>query len=131
MTLVAADLLVPNGRVDGPRFYPDLVDADINTRLTAYIAQGYTLATGVSDDAVRAYVYYLVWSDVVNMLTLDPASVSLGGEVSNSRLQTQIDEWIAQRNAWRTQYLALLPVDPTAPTLIVPGTQAVRIIPSF
>jgi hypothetical protein len=51
--------------------------------------------------------------------------------VSNSRLQTQIDEWIAQRNAWRTQYLALLPVDPTAPTLIVPGTQAVRIIPSF
>lgn len=131
MTLVAADLLLPSGEIDGALFYPALSSGEVSTRIGAYITQGYALAVSVSDAAVRAFVYYRAWSDVVNMLTLTPASVSLAGEVSSSRLQSQINEWIAQRNAWRTLYISLLPVDPNAVKPIIPGTQAVPLRTTF
>ncbi|MEO7102868.1 MAG: hypothetical protein ABI119_05980 [Gemmatimonadaceae bacterium] len=121
MALVAADLASPAGEVETTLFYPGTLDAAVTARLNAYLTQGYALGTALTDtvaqdDLARNYAYYRAWSDVVNRITLQPASTSLAGEVSISRLQSQINTWIVARDAWRQAYLALLPDSSTVAT---------------
>lgn len=126
MTLVAADLLNPAGEIDAELFYPGIASGDVTTKLNAYLTQGYTRAAALmvlstdTDEFARLYSYYRSFSDVVNRLTLTPASSSIGGDVSMSFLQTQINSWIAKANGWQTQYLALIPLDPNS-TAAAPG----------
>jgi hypothetical protein len=119
MTLVAADLLSPSGEIDGALFYPQLSSGGVSAKLGLYITAAASFAdgAGVSDPALvdelsRAWIYYRAWNDVVQRLTLTPATASLGGEVSTSFLQTQINEWIKGRDMWRAAYLALIPLPP-------------------
>jgi hypothetical protein len=134
MTLVADDLLTPDGEIDGALFFPTLSSGELAIRLSSYLTQGYTLApsasSGVQDHIARLYAYYRAWSDVVNMLTLTPASVSLAGEVASSRLQTQIDAWIAKRDSWQAQYLELIPLASNV-SIVPSGTMNVPVRTSF
>lgn len=114
--LAAADVLSPAGEIDGPLFYPALSSGDITIRLDAYLTQGYARATDAAiDDPARAdavaqtYAYYRAWSDVVNRLTMMPASSALEGEGSISMLQSQIEEWIRRRNDLKAELDGLLP----------------------
>lgn len=114
--LVAADLLSPDGEIDGVLFYPSSGSSAITSRLDAYLTQGYTRATAAeitdattSDDFARAFAYWRAWSDVVQRITLAPASTSLAGDISVTRLQSQIAEWVSRRDYWEQQFLALLP----------------------
>lgn len=131
MTLVAADVLAPAGEIDGALFYPALSSGDLTTRLTAYLTQGYARATELAVDSTvqdwyaRVYVYYRGWSDVVNRLTLTPASTSLAGEVSASFLQTQINQWILARDAWKSQLDQLTPIDPSSTAQRPSGVRAI------
>ena len=133
MTLTATDVLTPLGEIDGALFFPALSSGQVTTRVTSYLTSGYAKATALAvpdaataDAIARTFTYYRAWSDVVNRLTLAPASASLAGEVSTSYLQTQINAWITARDAWRLEYQALLPV--TATSGIAPtGTRAVPI----
>jgi GH15 family glucan-1,4-alpha-glucosidase len=131
--LTSSDLLTPDGEIDGALFYPSLSSPDVSARVDAYLVQGYAKATAatvtdanLADRIARAFAYYRAWSDVVNRLTLSPASASLAGEVSTSFLQTQINEWILARDAWKAEYLALLPVDPDTEVARRGVSQAVR-----
>lgn len=126
MTIVAADLILPSGEIDGGLFYPALDSGALATRLGAYITQGYAQGTelqvlpALADWYARVYGYYRAWSDVVNRLTLTPASAALEGEGSRTFLQTQINSWIQQRDAWKAQLAQLVPQTSTATT---PGAQ--------
>ncbi len=125
MTVIAADLLLPSGEIDGVLFYPALDSGAITTRLTAYIAEGgaqgalLNVVPAMLDWYTKVYSYYRAWSDVVNRLTLTPASASLEGEGSRSFLQTQINSWIVARNAWQSQLAQLVPIS----TALAPGVQ--------
>lgn len=123
MALASTDLLKPNGEINGLLFYPTLSPSDVSALIASYLTQGYAAATaaGVTDAgeldlAARRWVYYLAWSDVVDRITLTPASTSLAGEVSTTMLQTQIDQWIAKRDYWLAQYGAVIPVPTQKPT---------------
>jgi len=131
--LIATDVLTPLGEIDGALFYPSLSSGQVTTRVTSYLTSGYAKATALlvtdaaTQDAIaRTFTYYRAWSDVVNRLTLSPASASLAGEVSTSYLQTQINSWITARDAWRLEYQSLLPI--TATSGVAPsGTRAIPI----
>lgn len=118
MAIVAADVQVPTGEIDGALFYPSTAAPDISTRLSAYIAQGYSKATlagiedtDAQDNIARIYTYYRAWSDVVNRLTMTPASSQLEGEGSVTMLQTQIEQWILARDRYADDLAVLLPDD--------------------
>lgn len=122
MTLVAADVLIPVGEIDGALFYPKLSGTDVTARVTSYLTTGYGKATtaavedpATQDEIARTYAYWRAWSDVVNWLTLSPASTSLAGDVSVSYLQTQINQWIVARDGWYVAYLGLIPVAADVP----------------
>lgn len=128
--LVAADLLSPNGEIDGALFYPAMLSGDITTRINAYITQGYAKATAaaiddpaIADKIARIFGYYRAWSDVVNRLTLSPAQSTLEGEGSISMLQSQIEAWIRRRDSLEAQLVALLPEE--ARTVTTPGTVSI------
>lgn len=125
--LSSADLLTPAGEIDGAQFYPSLSSLDVSALIDAYATQGYAKATeagisdsGTADKIARKFAYYRAWSDVVNRLTLSPASASLAGDVSTSYLQTQIDEWITKRDSWLADFQALIPTE--TPTRAVSRT---------
>lgn len=133
MSLTHVDVLVPTGEIEGVVFYPQLLSVDVNTRLDAYLANGYALASSgytlaqitptqlQLDEIARAYTYFRALNDVVIRMTSSPASASLGGEVSTSFLQTQINEWITQRDNAKTAYIGLIPPAFGLSTAATPG----------
>lgn len=119
--LAASDLLVPLGMIDGALFYPSLSSGDVTARLNAYLTAGYAVATAgytlaaltptqeQLDAIARDYTYYRAWNEVVMRMTAAPASAALEGEGSSGFLQTQYNEWILARDAWKASYISLIP----------------------
>lgn len=134
MTLVAADLLKPDGLIDAKAFYPSLDDSAVATLLDTYLAAGYDKATAAvvanpalvldDDEVAEKYAYYKAWDDVVVRYYSTPTSVALAGELSASFSGQQLSYWLAGRDQWEAAYLALIP-DPTVQLQPRPRTTSV------
>lgn len=96
MSVTVASLLAENGgRIEHATMFGDLSEADLTTRLSAYLVRAVAASAAITDAAQRdvataEYAYYLAFMAVWRRLSTDPASQSQTDAASTSYLAEQI-----------------------------------------
>lgn len=106
--LTLADVVRPRGRLSYALFAGES-RGDVDATLTGYIARGYellpagVLAVGdaVSQEAVTAYVYWRVYEGLVEELSRRPQSVTIPGEIAETRTDRQLDIYTTLAERYR------------------------------
>lgn len=127
--LEPTQLIAPEGEIE-PAMFPGDSPTALADRVQAYITAGTDKATadgvaaGDLDAAARAWAYYRAFRAVFVRLSASPSSVSLANQGGSSRTTSQISEFAALAEGWRTDYLALVPEAP--PPRTVPQSAPVK-----
>ena len=122
MSVTAADLLSPSGDLV-PSLFPSDSTGALTSRLTAYLAEGETKASGISDlaDRDRATLhwgYYRAYKAVHVRMSGDPLTSGLAsGLLTAGYSAAQIANFAALRDEHLDAFTAIVPTDPdVAPT---------------
>ena len=89
MALTPKDLIAPSGDIQ-PALFPNDNDHDLDARIDAYILEAEGKVSGVTDDAVRAWVYYRSFRDVFIRLSNEPLDQLLNDQGSARMSKDQI-----------------------------------------
>lgn len=116
MSIVAADLLQPNGPVTA-KLFPGLSKTKLTTQLTAYIARAAADSRVVDetnatkkDPITRALALYYTFNDVYIRMSAEPISVNVTEKGSTGYNMAQIDNMRALAQGYLDEAIGLVTV---------------------
>lgn len=128
--LTPGDLRSPTGDL-GDSLFPGESPSQLETRIRAYLDEGYTKAAAASlsgadaDDAAKAWSYYRAYQAVYVRMLNNPSTVIMERQGQNSTLWSQIEAMGKLADTWLATYQGLLPEDVSTAPPSLPETAAV------
>lgn len=114
MTVAANSLMAAQGGDVEKSFFPGESDTAVETRLQAWITEGYSRAAAISDDsdkdeAATHFAYYKAYMSVFRRLSAQPTSFQAADAGGHSYTQEQIRNFKTLADTELALHEALLP----------------------